>query len=241
MAKIPHAPEEIFEEFTLDLKNCFGDHLQSILLYGSGARGEYVRKRSDINFLVILSEDGIHQLARAFDLVKKWQKRNVSVPLFLTLNYIQSSLDSFPLEFLALQRSHRLVFGQDVLEHLVIARDHLRLQCEEQIKGKLLHLREGFLQTLGRKRPVENLLRSTIPAFVSLFSGLLVLRNIEPPAQTDQLFQLTARSFDLDEQVFDQVVALGERRLKLKRQELVDLAERYIRQIRAFAMIVDKL
>ena len=51
MAKIPRSPDEIFDEFTKDIKDLFGEELLSILLYGSGAKGEYIYKKSDINFL----------------------------------------------------------------------------------------------------------------------------------------------------------------------------------------------
>ena len=97
MTKIPQSPEEIFTEFSNNIKQLFNDDLVSIVLYGSGAKGEYVRKKSDINFLVVLTEDGIKKLSGAFALVKKWNKRNVAVPLFLTREYIESSLDSFPI------------------------------------------------------------------------------------------------------------------------------------------------
>ncbi|HNT66861.1 MAG TPA: nucleotidyltransferase domain-containing protein [bacterium] len=241
MAKIPRSPKEIFSQFTDDLKECFGDQLESIILYGSGARNEYVRRRSDINFLVILSEQGISQLAKIFPLLKKWGKRKVSVPLFLTREYIDSSLDSFPLEFISLQRSHELVYGTDVLQELVIEKDDLRLQCEEQIKSKLLHLRECFLQTLGRKKHLQRFLAETVPTMMTLFSGLLILRDVEPPRKNNELFELTAQTFDLEQSVFAQLLALYDEEVNLNRDELVQLAERYISQIRTLASIVDKL
>ena len=52
MAKIPVKPEEIFEEIISDYISIFGENLLSIILYGSAARGEYVKKKSDINLLI---------------------------------------------------------------------------------------------------------------------------------------------------------------------------------------------
>ena len=57
MARIPDKPEEIFQEIILDYKVIFGPDLVSIILYGSGARGEYIPKKSDINFLILLTEN----------------------------------------------------------------------------------------------------------------------------------------------------------------------------------------
>ena len=66
MAKIPKEPREVFEEITEDYQQAFGNDLVSIILYGSGASGEYVPKRSDLNFLIVLSEEGIDALEGSF-------------------------------------------------------------------------------------------------------------------------------------------------------------------------------
>jgi len=88
MAKIPKRPEEIFQEFTQDYQAIFRDDLKSIILYGSGARGEYIPKKSDINFLIVLTEVAMDRLRETFPLIRKWRKRRVNIPLFLTDEYI---------------------------------------------------------------------------------------------------------------------------------------------------------
>ena len=80
MAKIPNKPEEIFSEITNDFKGIFGNELISIILYGSGARGDYISGISDINFLFILTQKGIEDLSRTLGLVTRWKKRNVATP-----------------------------------------------------------------------------------------------------------------------------------------------------------------
>ena len=56
------ASRDIFDEFIADCRRAFGEELKAICLYGSGARGEYVPGRSDVNFLLLLSERGIREL-----------------------------------------------------------------------------------------------------------------------------------------------------------------------------------
>jgi len=239
MAKIPRSPEQIYDEFTRDMQQIFSQDLVSIALYGSGAKGEYRYKKSDINFLVILTENGIQQLDRAFSLVKKWRKRNVSVPLFLTRNYIESALDSYPIEFLNMQRQHILVHGEDILSGLVIAPENLRLQCEAQIRGKLLHLREEFLKTAGKKRALRNLLSRTVPAFSSLFTALLAFKGFEVPDKQEEILTGTARQFHLDDSVFRAVIEVRKGGGAKKADELVDVTNRYISEIRKLTSIVD--
>jgi len=241
MAKIPHSPEEILDEFVKDVRSVYEDDLESVVLYGSGAKGEYVRKKSDINFLVILSEDGIAQLHKSFELVKKWQKRNVSVPLFMTKDYIKSSLDSFPLEFLSMKQNYKVAFGEDVLAAVDIPQKELRLECEAQVKGKLLHLREGFLSSAGRKKQLEELLSISVPSFISIFEALLHLKGEAPPAKKSEVFRQTGDVFGLDHDVFDAVLQVRNHSAKLSKEQLVDLTQKYITQIRKLAGIVDKL
>ncbi|MBN1999558.1 hypothetical protein JW935_18535 [candidate division KSB1 bacterium] len=241
MAKIPHSPAEIFDEFSRDVINVFGGDLIAIILYGSGARNEYIYKKSDINFLVVLTEDGILYLSKSFELVKKWQPRNVAVPLFLTKEYIHSSLDSFPIEFLNMKNHYNVVFGEDVLADVQIPHESLRLQCEAQVKGKLLHLRENFIQTLGQKNALQNLLTLTLTTFTSIFNAMLVLRNVSVPKNKMVIMSTTAQVFDLDKQIFDQVIKVARKEIKMSADGLIRLTQQYVNEINKLATIVDQM
>ncbi|MBC7185742.1 MAG: nucleotidyltransferase domain-containing protein [Calditrichaeota bacterium] len=240
MARVPHTPDEIFEAFVADYRALFGEQLVSIVLYGSGARGEYVRKRSDINFLIVLSEEGMKEIGKALPVVAKWRKRNVSTPLFMTPEYIASSLDSFPMEFLSLKQHHRVVFGQDPLQQLEIDRKLLRLQCEREVKGKLLHLREAYLATEGRRDRLAALVRRSLTAFVPLFEALLVLKDAEVPRSKKEVITAAVEAFGLDPAVFTQLLHVwsGE---KLDRQALDRLVQQYAWEVRRLALTVDAM
>jgi len=88
---------------------------------------------------------------------------------------------------------------------------------------------------------LQRFLAETVPTMMTLFSGLLILRDVEPPRKNNELFELTAQTFDLQQSVFAQLLALYDEEVNLNRDELVQLAERYISQIRTLASIVDKL
>jgi hypothetical protein len=80
MRKI-NKPEEIFAEIEEDYRNIFHNALISIILYGSGAGSDFNPQTSDLNFLIILSEEAIDHLDWAIDAVSRWRKRNVAIPL----------------------------------------------------------------------------------------------------------------------------------------------------------------
>lgn len=241
MGKIPNVPDEIFEQFISDYKTAFGNNLVSVILYGSAARNEYVYKKSDINFLIIVSDLGMEQLRNALPLVKHWKKSNVATPLILTKHYIETSLDTFPIEFLIMKENYQVLFGEDVLAGLNFSSEFLRLACEREIRGKLLHLRESYLNTFGRSEKIKKLLGYTLPAFISIFSGLLALKKKKIPTAKNEIFKLTAKEFDLDYSIFDQIIKLRENSIKLKSEEISKLMERYIDQIRKLTKIVDEL
>ena len=73
MARDVKDPKEIFPDITADYKDVYGGDLISIVLYGSATGKDYRPGKSDINFMIVLSEDGIERLDRAFEIVKKWR------------------------------------------------------------------------------------------------------------------------------------------------------------------------
>ncbi|MCD4693714.1 MAG: hypothetical protein K8R79_12425, partial [Calditrichales bacterium] len=117
----------------------------------------------------------------------------------------------------------------------------LRLQCEREIRGKLLHLRESYLNTYGKPRLIKQLLRFSLPAFTSIFSALLYLKELKIPASKKEIFTSTADVFELDGSVFEKMLKLKENNVKLNKEELNQLMEKYIEQIRKLTNIVDKL
>jgi predicted nucleotidyltransferase len=239
--KHPAAPEEIFQEYVADWQAGFGQELESIILYGSGARGEFVAGKSDINFLVILTPAGMAGLRRAVEITEKWRKLSVAVPLVLTREYMQTSLDSFPIEFLNIKRQYRLVFGEDVLRNLEISSPNLRLQLEREMKGKLLHLREGLLNQGFDREGLRNLLLSTIPIFAALFEAFLFLKNEKIPATKQEIFIEVARSANLNAGFIGSLFRLQKQESRWYREELWKLMEDYIAQIEKLTVYVDRL
>ncbi|MBL7073911.1 hypothetical protein ISS37_01550 [candidate division KSB1 bacterium] len=240
MPKIPKKPEDIFEEFIKDFQKIYRDDLVSIILHGSGASGEYVPKKSDLNFLIVLSEAGILDLEKSFKAVAKWKRARVSTPLFLTLEYIQSSMDSYPIEFLNMKRFYRIVYGEDVLKDLAFKREHIRLQLEREMKGKLLQLRQAFLDTKGLKRGFLQLISVSVSPFISLFKALLYYMNEEIPETTEGTLTKVAEHFGLDASLFEELLAVKMGK-KMNRYGLERLLDRYLEEIRKLTFEVDKL
>ena len=241
MAKIPRDPKEIFPEIIADYKGLFGDDLTSIILYGSATGRDYRPGKSDINLLIVLSEEGIERLDNAFEMVSSWQKRKVAIPLFLTELYVESSIDVFPIEYLNFQRNHILVYGKDILKELSFSSELVRLQCEREIKGKLLLLREGFLETAGKGRPLRGLIGQSLQAFVAIFDALLYLKEKEIPPEKREAVKLTCETFDLDAGLFQKLLDIKEEKVKPHDAEIKVIFQNYLKEVRKLSKTVDTL
>jgi len=241
MKKFPASPDLIIKDYTADWQAAFGHDLEAIILYGSGARGAYVAGKSDINFLVIVSPAGMSKLRQAAELTEKWRQQAVATPLLLTRDYIHASLDSFPIEFLNLQRHHRVVFGQDLLADLTISPQNLRLQLEREIKGKLLHLREGLLGAGDNRDALQNLLARSLKDFSARFEALLFLKSETIPPTRKEVFQKAAHLAHLDGGFIEKLFRLSESTGRAYRDELWQLAESYITQIEKLSIFIDQM
>lgn len=239
--KYPQQPDEIFTDYINDWRAVYAHEVESIIFYGSGARGEYVPGESDLNFLIVLAEPAIHNLRQAVNLTETWRTRAQVVPLVVTRQYIHDSLDSFPVEFLHMQRHYRVLFGADVLSELKINPHDLRLQLEREFKGKLLHLRKGFLHSGYDRDELTGLIRRTITAFLPLFEAFLFLKQETIPATRKEVFQKAAQAAPLETGFIDKIFHATESGTRPYREELWQVMEDYIAQIARLVRWIDAM
>lgn len=241
MARAPKDPRDILPKIVDDYKGIFGDALVSIIVYGSVACGKYVAGTSDINLMIVVSEDKIDFLEQAFGVIAKWRKYNVATPLLLTEDYVRTSLDVFPVEYLNFQNCHEVVYGKDILDELTFDPYLLRLQCEREIKGKLLLLRKGFLETRGKGRYIHELISDSLHAFIAIFNGLLHLKGKELPRHRRDVILEICGAFGLDSVVFERLLDIKAKRIKPSAKELSEIFKSYLKEVRRLWKIVDTL
>jgi len=91
------------------------------------------------------------------------------VPLYLTEEYIKTSCDVYPLEYLKMKRSFKVIYGKNILENLDIPSEHIRLECEQKIKGTLIRITQVILES-GKN--MRNLRRISFLALEDILAGL---------------------------------------------------------------------
>jgi hypothetical protein len=187
MPKLSHldaADRAALDRVRRDLDAAFGEMLLAVALSGEAAGSGYRPRRSVLELAVVLQEVTPDALRRVRPRLAAWARARVATPLFLDPRWLASARDAFPIEFLVLREQHVLLHGQrDPFADLPVDREPLRLEVERQLRGKLLHLWEAYLETRGSRRRLRRLLQEAVPSFVWILGGALHLTTGEgPPA-----------------------------------------------------------
>ena len=239
--KIPDRPQDIFVPLTQDYLKIFNRELVALIIYGSAAGGSYIRGKSDINLLVVLTPAGLERMADALHTVRAWQKRRVAVPLVMSRDFLLSSLDSYPIEFLNMKNSHIVIYGENILESITIRPEDLRLQIERELRGKLILLRQGYWEAQGRARGLKKLIGGSLTAFISIFNALLFLKGEKSPPERRATIREMGRIFALDTAVFEQCADIKEGANRLSPKAIENVFNRYIREVEKICTLVDRL
>ena len=164
------------------LAAALGDGLESVLLYGSAARGDYVADRSDINVLVLVRDASPGALRPAGEALAEWVRAGETPPLVLSDDEWRRSSDVFAMEIEDMRGGHRVLHGQDPLDGVTTTRDDLRRELEREVVGTLLHLRAAHAAAATEAKALEALLTSSVGQVMTLCRGLLRLHGEEPTA-----------------------------------------------------------
>ena len=194
------------QEFSDRLTNLFGDELEAVVLYGSAARGSFREGVSDLNVLVLLREVDAAVLRRGSALARRWAEAGNRPPLLLSTQEWRRSADVFPIEAADIRDAHRVLRGSDPFRDLHIDPEHLRLQCEHELKAKQIVLRERYLLSAGEPRELGALLAESLSTFLVLFRTLLRLVEAPVPAEPGEVIERTAERVEFDPGAFLRVL-----------------------------------
>lgn len=241
MAGLDPRTEGLIESFTREVRGLYGEELLAVILYGSAVGPDYIPAVSDLNILVVLREVGPEHLAKSLRYMKRWRKSKIN-PLFLDPRYIESALDTFPIEFLEMKEQHRLLWGEDLLQGLEVSREHLRLQCEQELRGKWLNLRQIYLETARNPRQLKRLLTASLRPFGVVMSSLLRLKGFSvPPREFLEVLAQAETAFGLELAAFHEAYQLKLGLRSFGRAELHGLFARYLTEVRQLAQAADRL
>lgn len=184
-----------------DLQRIFGDRLDAVVIYGRRSHGA-------VPTLALVRSLSVDDLNSCAERAAAWHRAGVATPLLLTRADFTRSLDAFPIEYGEILAHHDVVFGADPFAGLTISRDDLRRACEVQVKSHLLHLREDYVESGGRRGEIDELVRDSAPGFAAVLRHLARLDQRATDTHTDLVAY--ARSIPLDGHVVGDLLALAD-------------------------------
>jgi hypothetical protein len=223
-----------------ELKTILGEGLVSVVLYGSHAAGDHAGKNSDVNLLIITKGLMTEELQTLSKVIVPWVKDGNHPPLFLRRNHIEEFASVFPIEILDIQHSHQILYGADCFEGVSVSNDHLRIQLQHELQGKLLRLKTQFIMTESKPQAVQLLMTNSLSSFLVLFKNTLWLYGVKPARpKMEALQQLNANmAFDLEPFVAVDKLKRGQ---KIANSEVIPMFQKYLGAIQAIVDNVDKL
>lgn len=179
--KVPEEPREKIKKFLTAFTQSYPKRIDCVVLYGSLISGGYQRGKSDLNLALVVESLSLEDLEPLVKILPKFLRQRIAIPLLFTWDYIQKSLDSFPMEFLEIKENHLLLYGKDVFSDIgPINMEHLRLQVEQLLKGRLLRIRQWYLEKGSRRGELKLILEFGIKDIFPALRNFLRLKGIQP-------------------------------------------------------------
>ena len=202
-------PESKLQELVTRLQQACGENLVSIVLYGSAAREDFHEQFSDVNVLVVLENLQATSFA-AISAVLHWWSRDEKLrpPTIMTLEELRESADVFAIELLDIQRSHKTLFGQDVVTAIDVPMNLHRVEVEHELRTTLLRLRHHLLLSPDNQDELRAVLAKSITSVLTLFRHALIALGENPPAAKPQLLESAGQVFGFEVQPLRSILKL---------------------------------
>lgn len=169
-------------ELVKGLDGAVGAALRSVVLYGPAARGEVANGATELHILVVLADLKLETLEKAGPPLARWVKRGLPMPRLFSPATLREAADVFPIELGDIAERHLLVHGEEPLPSMPdLDREHLRLQCERELREKMMRLEEAYALSRVRGDELKRLVVSSFPAFAMVFRGCLRLHGDTVP------------------------------------------------------------
>lgn len=209
-------------------------------LYGSAARGEQLRRQTDINVLVVVERITMEHLRRESPVAQSWREGGNPPPLTLTRSEWLSSADIYPIEYADILAHHRVLAGSLPLEGIVVDRADLRLQLEHEAMSTLLRLRHSILLAGRDMKRLRSVLEESVSTSLVLMRALLRLLGESPSADSEVVVARVQERCGLDSASLLRIVRHSRDQQSLSTGDTEETAERYVGLLQSLVSYLDR-
>ena len=187
------AMREPVRRYLQRIKEHSGDKALSLTLFGAIAVGSFDPLRQAVSNVLVLAEVDLQTLRNLAAEGHKFGKSAIAAPLVMTPAFIKASLDSFPLELIEIQQRRIVLFGDDFFESLHFENDHVRLQCERELKTIAIGIRQGLVASSGKEKSLGPVAEQAGASLARILRGLLWLEGVKEPKTSADIMAETER------------------------------------------------
>ena len=189
MKKILSVAELQNSEWPKLFKEALGDNLISAFVHGDCLMEGFSALESPWTISFILKSNSVEDLIPLQKLTSKAKYDNIQFNHVFSRFEIKSSQDVFPLEFLHIKSKNVTLCGEAPLADFSPNLAELRMECERELRGLLVHLRRAFLYIKEDRNPQEIFVRST-PTLLPLLYGVYFLATGNYPESHEQVYSM---------------------------------------------------
>ena len=144
IADLPKQTGGALADFVKAAEDALGDHLRSIVLFGSAAEGR-LRPTSDVNVVLVLSRFEKERGDRLRGALRSARATIRLLPMLLLESEIESAVAAFPEKFADIRRRRRVLRGADPFATLAIPREILIGRLRQVLLNLELRLRQHYV------------------------------------------------------------------------------------------------
>lgn len=228
----------LIRDMVARLTRAGGDDLLSVVLYGVRAHGDYATDPDHVYLLVVMRDLRLETVASIGDPIRWWRKHDKPWPRLMCPESIREAADVFPIELLDITAHHEVLHGDDPFGELDVQSDHLRLQCERELREKMMRLQEGYVETAGKTKAVRTLMVESYLTFANIFRGCLHLHGDTVPVHTIDAVRLFCERAGIDAEPFEAIDALL--RGRAGSSEVAETFASYYKQLQRAVGAIDR-
>lgn len=238
---LPQEARTIFLPVLRRMVEAAGQEITTVFLYGSSTGRNFIPKASDVNSVVVVRAVTPELLEKILRAIGRTRNKRVRAPLVLTEEHIRSSLDVFPVEFLEMKDNYTVLYGNDLLKDVVVEDRHARLFCEQQIKGKLIRIRQAYLERGSTKGALEILLKESLNTLIPVFRTLLRLKKVLPPMDKGMVLEKVSEIFGTATAAMTLIWQDKKNDRRISGRDVHEVFSEYIQELEHLAQAVDRL
>ena len=235
------AHEKLISEFVEKIRAAAGSNLVSVILYGSGAEGEFHPEYSDLNLLCVLRDASFASLNTIADVVEWWRGNKYHPPLVLTQTDLKTSADVFSIEFVDMKQRHRVLYGEDVLNTLNVPMTLHRAQLEYELREKLFLLRQHLVVAGSNEKQLWEVMLHSLSSFTTLFRHVLLEMGEQGRKHSREAVGDLAHRMNFDPSAFVQIMDVRAKTADRKQLRAAEVASKYLAAIEQVTAAVETM